>query len=204
MDNTTTTPVADLSDLPEWLIQATAPIPPYIEPTRAEVARAERKRQLELYDSEFYTVMNLIATGEAFGMVIQHRGKIKSSAAFMTWILKDPVRKRVFTQAQQVGAEILVSEIAAISDGTFIGNFELTGIPSDTARDKLRIESRRWLAAKALPEKYGDKTNINMQVADITENTVKTMTAQQVEQELVKRLSIGRVIEHDADETNDE
>ena len=86
MDNTTTTPVADL---PEWLIQATAPIAPYIEPTRAEVARAERKRQLELYDSEFYTVMNLIATGEAFGMVIQHRGKIKSSAAFMTWILKE-------------------------------------------------------------------------------------------------------------------
>ena len=204
MDNTTTTPVADLSDLPEWLIQATAPIPLYIEHTPAQAARAERKRQLELYDSEFYTVMNLIATGEAFGMVIQKAGRIKSAAAYMTWILKDPVRKRAYTQAQQVGAEILVSEIAAISNGTHIGNFELTGIPSDTARDKLRIESRRWLAAKALPEKYGDKTNINMQVADVTENTIKTMTAQQVEQQLMKELSVGRVIEHDADENVDE
>jgi len=64
----------------------------------------------------------------------------------------DSLRKR-YTRAKEIQAENLAEEIVAISDG-------IEGGEKDVNRDRLRVESRKWVAAKLLPKKYGDRMDV--------------------------------------------
>lgn len=63
------------------------------------------------------------------------------------WIGTHPEFSNMYAKAQEDRAESLVDDMFSIADN-------LTG---DTARDKLRVDTRKWAASKLLPKKYGDK-----------------------------------------------
>ena len=163
------------------------------------------ERQQQLYDLLFFKVLRLVASGEQFGQVIKCDGRLNSAARYMTWIMKDSGRKALYVKAQQAGAEPLVSEMKAISDGTF---YQAGGMPSDVARDKLRIDTRKWIVSKVLPDKYGDKTNISMTVNEVTDDAVKKLSISEL-----KRLALehqariapsGVTIDNESGEFDDE
>jgi hypothetical protein len=56
--------------------------------------------------------------------------------------------------AREVQAETMADEIVSIADGTGMGVEERVAL---SARDRLRVDSRKWVASKLLPKKYGDK-----------------------------------------------
>ena len=57
-----------------------------------------------------------------------------------------------YTRAREIQAERLADEIVSIADD------EAKDVPGDAVRrSHLRVESRKWVAAKLLPKKYGDK-----------------------------------------------
>lgn len=76
------------------------------------------------------------------------------------WLAKvdHPFSER-YARAREIQAERFADEMADIADdatGDVAGEL---GIPNSVAvqRAKLRIDTRKWIASKLLPKKYGDK-----------------------------------------------
>lgn len=81
------------------------------------------------------------------------------------WIYKDPERAERYDRARNMRAEKLVEEIVTISDEEGYDDiinadgsksavrFDSTAV----ARNKLRVDTRKWVASKLLPRKYGDR-----------------------------------------------
>ena len=66
-----------------------------------------------------------------------------------------------YARARQDQADTLADEIIAISDEQHEAVTE-RGVVFDPEvnRDRLRIDARKWVAAKLKPKKYGDKTEV--------------------------------------------
>lgn len=77
------------------------------------------------------------------------------------WRLKHPAFSEIYAQAKMIQADILAEECLSIADddsqdtkinmltGEEVCNTEFI------ARSRLRIDTRKWLAAKLLPKQYG-------------------------------------------------
>jgi len=73
--------------------------------------------------------------------------------------------RTLYAQAKEDQAEMLAEEIIAIADDS--SNDEITTEDGRTIenrefinRSKLRVDARKWVAAKLLPRKYGDRNQI--------------------------------------------
>lgn len=94
--------------------------------------------------------------------------RMPSKRAIMYW-LSDPARadfRELYYYSRRVYSEILVDEIVTIADDTSNdwkekkdrhGNF-LKMVPDNEAiqRSRLKIDTRKWLAAKLMPRIYGE------------------------------------------------
>ena len=83
------------------------------------------------------------------------------------WLQQYPDFKDKYTRARADQAQLLADQIVSIADETQIGE-----ITTDDAKGRkverrdmlehrrLRIESRKWVAAKLLPQKYGERQQL--------------------------------------------
>jgi len=72
-----------------------------------------------------------------------------------------------YARAKEAQAELMAGEIVQIADRPLIGEviketkdgtFTETG--DNVQRSRLMVESRKWVASKLLPKKYGDKVDV--------------------------------------------
>lgn len=68
-----------------------------------------------------------------------------------------------YARAKQESAEAMIEDMLAIAD---------TGNRTDTQRARLRVDTRKWIASKLKPKKYGDK----MQLAGDPDNPLEMIT----------------------------
>ena len=70
--------------------------------------------------------------------------------ALLDWIQADPARAALYERAREERADILADEVTEIADA-----------PADTAvevaRSRLRVEARKWAAARLKPRAYGER-----------------------------------------------
>ncbi len=89
----------------------------------------------------------------------------------LTFISSDPRRSEMYLRAREDRADVLADEIVAISDedtlevkelapGVKVAVFDKTAV----ARNRLRVEARKWVAAKLRPRVYGDKLEVESTV----------------------------------------
>lgn len=85
----------------------------------------------------------------------------------LRFVTGDPVRAELYARAREDRADVLADEIVAISDEAEIQLKEtMPGITmavyDSTAvqRNKLRVDARKWVAAKLRPRVYGDKLEL--------------------------------------------
>ena len=87
------------------------------------------------------------------------------------WIRDKPDFYEQYLQARRVQMELYVDEIISISDNAeddIIETMTKTGAPLKVVnkakifRDRLRVDSRKWLAAHLAPNLYGDKARIEL------------------------------------------
>ena len=73
-----------------------------------------------------------------------------AALALLDWIQADPERAARYARAREERADILADEITEIADA-----------PAETAvevaRSRLRVEARKWVAARLKPRAYGDR-----------------------------------------------
>lgn len=79
------------------------------------------------------------------------------------WLAKDAAFQEQYARAMDARATLLAEEILEISDnssGDAVTDPETGAVRMDAefvARSRLRVDSRKWLAARMSPRKYGDK-----------------------------------------------
>ncbi len=83
----------------------------------------------------------------------------------LTKWLHDETNMQKYLAAKEAQADKMAEEILSISDDGSNDTYETengTRTNQDViARSKLRVDSRKWLASKMNPKKYGDKVDLN-------------------------------------------
>jgi hypothetical protein len=108
-----------------------------------------------------------LAKGESLRSICadEESGWLPSERTVFRWLETNEAFRQQYAHAREVQAETLVDQIIDIADGKDkLDPKELEAqVASDTVvirdhnRDRLRIESRKWVASKLAPKKYGEK-----------------------------------------------
>lgn len=116
----------------------------------------------------------LIADGHAVRK-IGDMPDMPDSATIFRWLFDDrkPEFRELYTRAKEIQAETMADSIVSISDEDTSceirlpdGSSKVVGDSAAVARNRLRVEARKWVAAKLLPRKYGDKIQAEVSGAD--------------------------------------
>jgi DNA primase len=143
------TAVASESQLPNWL---SVPDPEPIKPSK------EAKALLHLeYEHIFERVIEDIYRGRSLQSLIQDDHRVVSYEDFLRWIKRDPQRYERFKEAQEMRTEFIAAEILEIADGVESVD---PSAPDTVNRDKLRIDTRKWLMGAHNKKRYGETKQI--------------------------------------------
>lgn len=126
-----------------------------------KLAMAYTKQQVE---DIFNEVIDRISNGESLNKILQDKNKPRR-CTFYEWLEKDEEKANKYARACNTRAEVIFDEILEISEHTEEDHTAFTGI-NVIQRDKLRIDARKWVLAKMMPKKYGDKAEIDHKSSD--------------------------------------
>jgi len=138
-------------ELPSWLSE---PMPLVPKPSKSA------KELLHLqYENMFESFIEQIYRGKSLKSLVEDDPRCISYEDFLRWIKRDPQRNERFKESQEMRTEFLASEILDIADGVEA----IDPAASDTVnRDRLRIDTRKWLMSAHNKKRYGASTQIEM------------------------------------------
>lgn len=82
----------------------------------------------------------------------------------LVWVEKYPELGKEYAEARATGYKLLADEIIAISDESVVDTVyegeavKLVLDATAVARNRLRVDTRKWMLSKMLPKTFGDKT----------------------------------------------
>lgn len=138
--------------LPSWLSFPPAPKP---KPSQVSVDL----RHLE-YDQIFERMIEGIYSGTPLRSLIREDPRLISYESFMRWIKADRTRHARLLEAQEMCTELMAGEIIDIADG--INTIDPTSNDS-VNRDKLRIDTRRWIMEAHNRKRYGSAKQVQIE-----------------------------------------
>jgi hypothetical protein len=107
----------------------------------------------------------LISEGKSLRAICE-RDDMPSRRAVFTWLMRHDDFASRYARARELQADLLFDEILEIADDTSKDFVETTigeGITVRRAdhehinRSRLRVDTRKWMAAKLAPKKYGER-----------------------------------------------
>jgi hypothetical protein len=109
-------------------------------------------------------ICSLLAQGKSVRTVCKAEDMPSMQTVF-TWLRTRPEFLEQYTRAKVESADAMAEEVLDIADDDTYDNLEdrdggLRPNPVKVNRDRLRIETRKWLMAKMKPKKYGDKVDL--------------------------------------------
>jgi len=84
-------------------------------------------------------------------------------SSILNWLNTDKDFLAQYARAKEEQADYLVEDMLDISEHTEEDHTAFTGA-NVVQRDRLRIETRKWIASKLKPKKYGDKLDIEQTI----------------------------------------
>ena len=133
-------------ELPDWLDPAPR--------TLAKSPPAVKSLVLAQYEQIFMRVIDEVAHGKSMSQVLHDDQRTIDYNDFYRWIKRDPTRKQLFDEAQEMRTEFMAGEIIEIADAD--------DTLEDVNRSRLKIDTRKWLMGAHNRKKYGATTNIEM------------------------------------------
>lgn len=109
-------------------------------------------------------ILARLAEGESLRRICGDEG-MPSESAVRAWALDDPEFGAQYARAREVGYDKLAEELMEIADTPTLGVIR-TVKPDGTVEEKqadmiehrrLQVDARKWMLARMLPKKYGDK-----------------------------------------------
>ncbi|MFT3804968.1 MAG: terminase small subunit protein [Burkholderiaceae bacterium] len=95
------------------------------------------------------TICERIAEGESLRQICADTG-MPARSTVMRWINGHAEFRNQYALAREMQSELMADEIVGIADACL-------GDADSVHRARLRIDARKWLMAKLLPKKYGDR-----------------------------------------------
>ncbi len=131
-------------------------------------------------DELFESILNDLRYSDK-GVVTVCKSAEINPDTFYTWLKDSPELADKYARAREGQAEFMADQILAIADDsvndTIDGEYGPIENKEWVNRSKLRIEARKWLAAKLAPKKYGDKNSTeitgSLNVTQITGMEIK-------------------------------
>jgi len=114
------------------------------------------------YDREAITelVCSELALGKSLRSILDADDKLPSASTFLDWIGADSFLAEQYAHARQMAYELLADEIVAIADENYTTDEHgvRERLSSEAIqRNRLRVDTRKWMLSKMLPKVYGDK-----------------------------------------------
>lgn len=144
-----------------------------------EKPKAKRRGDGSLYSEALIDRMcSEIETSEKGLHAICKNPDYPSVSLFMRWLSdgKHPFAVERYTRAKQLQAEYMEEQLLKIADDSsedaimtekgIIENKEFVN------RSRLRVDTRKWLMAKLMPKKYGDKLDVTSDGKQINQAVV--------------------------------
>ena len=97
-----------------------------------------------------------VSEGKSLNRYCQQEGSV-SKAVIYQWLTKDKAFLDKYEKAREEQADTHADEISDIADERPDGSMEASTF---NARQRLRVDARKWTASKLKPKKYGDKMAI--------------------------------------------
>jgi hypothetical protein len=145
------TAVASDPQLPSWL-SCPDPKPPKLSAASRELLHVE-------YEQIFERIVEDIYRGRSLQSLIEDDHRAISYEDFLRWVKRDATRHERFKEAQEMRTEFLAGEILEIADGVEA----VDPHSNDTVnRDKLRIDTRKWLMGAHNKKRYGETKQIEL------------------------------------------
>lgn len=136
-----------------------------------------------------------ISKGQSLRSVLKSEN-MPDIVTFYKWIDSNIDFVKQYARATELRAESIFEDIIKICDATeddIIYDEKGNEIPNHNVinRDRLRVDSRKWMLAKMMPKKYGDK--VELEHSGSIEN--KTDLSQLSTEELIRRAEAMRTVE---------
>ena len=132
-----------------------------------------------------------LACGEPMAKITQS-AHMPDPVTIYRWLREKPEFNQRYADARRDGAHCLADQIQDIVDTEPLAVFDEAGNKrydaGSIAHNRLRMDARKWLAAKYLPKVYGDKTI----VSGDDENPVVVEVSFDVFGELLKNIALTR------------
>lgn len=100
-------------------------------------------------------ICSRLMDGESLQAICRSAG-MPSRVTVLRWLGANEAFRTQYARAREAQAEALADEIVAIADDE----------EGDVQRSRLRVDARKWVAAKLLPKKYGDASRVEHTGAD--------------------------------------
>lgn len=136
-------------------------------------------------------ICNRLTEGESLRKICLDEG-MPHAGTVCRWLVKHPAFREQYTLAREAQAELHADEIVEISDDGHNDWME-KHFGEDTRwvengeairRSALRIDTRKWVASRLLPKKYGDKLAVGgdktmdpIQTTDVSPNEMARRVA---------------------------
>jgi len=107
-----------------------------------------------------------LALGQSIAKVIAQDESLPSIATVYKWMRDFPEFLNQYARAKEDAADLLAEQIIDIADDGLNDTYTKPGKDGEPEevvnhdhinRSRLRVEARKWVAAKLKPKKYGDK-----------------------------------------------
>jgi hypothetical protein len=150
------TVVTGESELPNWLSVPDTTSSKPLAPSNAKAARELLHLQ---YENMFENFIEQVYRGRSLKSLVEDDPRFVSYEDFLRWIKRDSTRHERFKEAQEMRTEFLAGEILEIADGAEA----VDPHSNDTVnRDKLRIDTRKWLMGAHNRKRYGETKQIEL------------------------------------------
>lgn len=115
-------------------------------------------------------ICSYLAVGESMRTVCKRPGMPAMSTVFL-WLREHPDFSEQYARAKEEAADVLIEDILDIADeagGDFIERRNKEGViigftvdKEAIQRSRLKIDTRKWLASKLKPKKYGERLSVD-------------------------------------------
>lgn len=123
-------------------------------------------RPSEYKEETFNYILEQIELGKSVKAICEEEG-MPSRVTFYRWVDSKPELLNKYVRAKEAMADSMFEELLDIADATGNDMIELSDgrevVNHEVVqRDRLRVDTRKWVLSKLNPKKYGDSSKVDL------------------------------------------
>lgn len=107
-------------------------------------------------------IIERLSQGESLRQICQD-DRMPTARTVYNWVHEREDVEAAYLKSREAQADLVVDELLGIADNE----------ESDVNRDRLKIDTRKWLAARMLPKRYSERQTLDVNIVDRTSELIE-------------------------------